>query len=78
MNVKILNLFLIISVLIISSGCQGKTIYLDKIVEVGIPIKCITPNVICEYKNNMTYTEVLNELRRCNKELIKANEVCKQ
>lgn len=77
MNVKILKILLIISGLFLFSGCSQKEIvYVDREVEVKVPVRCITPKVECNFKQ-VTDTEVIQSLLVCIKDLKKSNEVCK-
>lgn len=77
MNAKILKILLIISGLFLFSGCSQKEIvYVDREVEVKVPVKCIAPKVECDF-NKTTDTEVIQSLLICIKDLKKSNEVCK-
>ena len=76
MNAKILKILLIISGLFLFSGCsQKETVYIDRPVEVKVPVKCIAPKVECNF-NQATDTEVIQSLLICIKDLKKSNEVC--
>ena len=75
MNVKILKSFLILSVIILFSGCAKETIYVDRPVEIKVPVKCVVPEVVCN-TNQKTYTEVINEMYRCILEQREAAKVC--
>ncbi|MFY4767445.1 hypothetical protein ACOTV5_02305 [Aliarcobacter butzleri] len=77
MNVQILKLLLILSVLLLFSGCSTKeVVYVDRPVEVKVPVKCIVPETHCNF-NKETDTEVLFSLRKCIEDLKKNSEVCK-
>lgn len=77
MNAKILKILLIISGIFLFSGCSQKEIvYVDREVEVKVPVKCITPKVECNFYQ-VTDTEVIQSLLICIKDLRKSNEVCK-
>lgn len=77
MNAKILKILLIISGLFLFSGCaQKEIVYVDREVEVKVPVKCIAPKVECDF-NKTTDTEVIQSLLICIKDLKKSNEVCK-
>ena len=75
MSVKILKSLSILFVLLITSGC-AKNIYVDRPIEVKVPVKCEVPTVSCQY-NKDTDTEVILELVRCIQELKEASKVCK-
>lgn len=77
MNVQILKLLLILSVLLLFSGCSTKeVVYVDRPVEVKVPVKCIVPETHCNFDKE-TDTEVLFSLRKCIEDLKKNSEVCK-
>ncbi len=79
MNVKILKLCLMIFVIAVFSGCscpKPKPIYIDKPVEVLVPIKCEAPITHCDF-NKSTYTEVIASLRLCIEDFRKNEEVCR-
>ena len=63
MSVKILKILLMIFVLLAISGCTEK-VYVDRPVEVKVPVKAELPKVIC-YPGKPAYTEEIKELRLC-------------
>ena len=76
MNVKTLkNWLMILGVLVISTGCTEK-VYVDRPVEVKVPVKCVVPEVKC-YPGKATYTEEIAEMRICIERYKQAVEVCK-
>lgn len=76
MNVLILKTLLIASVLLLFSGCaQKQIVYVDRPVEVKIPVKCIIPITHCDF-NKETDTEVITSLRTCVEDFRKNSEVC--
>lgn len=76
MNVKRLrNLLMALGLLVISAGCVEK-VYVDRPVEVKVPVKCIVPEVTC-FPNRDTYTEEIAEMRVCIERYKQAVEVCK-
>lgn len=75
MSAKILKALLMIFVSLSLSGCSQKE-YITKTVEVKVPIKCVTPDVVCDF-NKETYTEVLIEMIKCIDRYKMSNEVCK-
>lgn len=77
MNVKILKTLLIVSVLLLFNGCAEKTIYIDRPIEVKVPIECEVPEVHCDF-NKTTDTEVITSLRNCIVDLQHSIEVCKK
>lgn len=76
MNVKILkNLLIVLALLGISTGCAEK-VYVDRPVEVKVPVKCVVPEVKC-FPGKATYTEEIAEMRMCIERYKQAAEVCK-
>ena len=76
MNVKKLrNLLMILGLLGISTGCTEK-VYVDRPVEVKVPVKCVVPEVKC-FPGKATYTEEIAEMRMCIERYKQATEVCK-
>ena len=81
---KLKRLSIILSLLLIStifSGCcigtcKPEIKYVDRPVEVKVPVKCSTPDVNCSFKGD-TYTETIGLMIECIVELKRANEVCK-
>jgi hypothetical protein len=62
-------------VLFILSGCT-KTVYVDRAVEVKVPVKCKVPVPNCPHLSDLNDSEVVFELDWCNGELKKALNVC--
>lgn len=75
MNVKILNSLLMIFVMLAISGCTEK-VFVDRPVEVKVPVKCKVPEVKC-FPGKKTYTEEIKELRMCIERHKQAAEVCR-
>lgn len=76
MNALILKILLIASVLLLFSGCtQKQIVYVDRPVEVKIPVKCIIPITHCDF-NKETDTEVITSLRTCVEDFRKNSKVC--
>ena len=75
MNVKILKVLLMLFVMLVTSGCAEK-VYIDRPIEVKVPVKCLTPEVTC-YPGRATYTEEIKELVMCVERHKQAAEVCK-
>lgn len=64
-----------IFVMLAISGCTEK-VFVDRPVEVKVPVKCKVPEVKCLPGQN-TYTEEIKELRMCVERHKQAAEVCK-
>lgn len=75
MNVKILRNCLIVLGMLGFSGCTEK-VYVDRPIEVKVPVKCKVPEVKC-FPRQSTYTEEIKELRMCVERHKQAAEVCK-
>ena len=77
MNVKILKILSIIFVALLFSACSNKElVYVDRAVEVKVPVKCNVPKTHCDF-NKATDTEVVTSLRTCIEDLRESIEVCK-
>ena len=57
------------------SGCGQKIVYIDKPVEVKVPVKCKVPNVKCSFKAK-TYTGIISKLVECIEKKNAAIKVC--
>ena len=79
MNVKILKALSAVFAVLILTSCscpEPKPIYVDRPVEVLIPVKCVVPDANCSF-NRETDTEVISSLLECIIDLKKNSEVCK-
>lgn len=66
----------IMFVIIVFSGCgKCEPVFIEKIVKVNIPIKCVTPDVNCTFSGNDT--EVVAQMIGCIYEHKQAAKVCK-
>ncbi len=72
------QMFLILFVTLTLTSCSWctKTIYVDREVEVKVPVKCIVPDTECNFDRN-TSTEVVTSMLECIIEMKQAQEVCK-
>ena len=75
MSVKISKCLLMIFVVLGISGCAEK-VYVDRPVEVKVPVKCEVPEVKC-FPGKNTYTEEIKELRMCIERHKQAAKVCR-
>lgn len=76
MSVKRLrNWLMILGILVISTGCTEK-VYVDRPVEVKVPVRCEMPTVTC-FPGKATYTEEIAEMRICIERYKQAIEVCR-
>jgi len=76
MNVKILKALSMIFAILLFSGCSEKIIYVDRPIEVKIPVQCQVSETHCSF-NKQTDTEVVIALRTCIQDLIESTKVCK-
>lgn len=74
MNAMILKSLLMIFVLLGISGCNEK-VYVDRPIEVKVPVKCEVPKVVCT-AGQATYTEEIREMRLCIERYKQAVAVC--
>lgn len=58
------------------TGCAGKTVYVDRIVEVKVPVRCVAPEVEVS-KAGVNDAETLADIIRERDELREANKACK-
>lgn len=75
MNAKILKTLLMIFAILLFSGCSEKIIYVDRPIEVKVPVQCKVPEVHCNF-DKTTDTEVIIALRTCIQDLIESTKVC--
>jgi hypothetical protein len=70
-----LKTFFLIFAILAFSGCT-KTVYVDRVKYVDIPVKCRVPSVECstQGKNDV---EIVSEMIRCIYDLKEAAKVCK-
>lgn len=76
MNVKILKALSMTFAILLFSGCSEKIIYVDRPIEVKIPVQCKVPETHCNF-NKQTDTEVIIALRTCIQDLIESTKICK-
>lgn len=79
MTATLLKTLLIVSAILIIQGCscpKPKPIYIDRPIEVLVPVKCVVPDANCTF-NRETDTEVISSLLECIIDLKKNSEVCK-
>lgn len=77
MNVKMLKILLILFAIFLFNGCCKKEIvYIDRPVEVKVPVSCVVPETKCDFKKD-TDTEVITSLLMCIEDFRKNSEVCK-
>lgn len=74
MSAMILKSLLMIFVLLGISGCSEK-VYVDRPIEVKVPVKCEVPKVVCT-AGQATYTEEIREMRLCIERYKQAVAVC--
>ena len=58
------------------TGCAEKTVYVDRVVEVKVPVRCVVPKVECS-KAGVNDAETLADIIRERDELREANKACK-
>ena len=76
MNVKILKISSILFVALLFSACSNKElVYIDRPVEIKVPVKCNIPETHCDF-NKSTDTEVITSLRTCIEDLRQSIKVC--
>jgi len=77
MIAKSLKVSLVLCVGLISTSCNctPEVKYVDKPVEVKVPVKCVVPDANCSF-DRATDTEVVSSLLECIVEMKRNEEVC--
>ena len=73
--VFILGVSLAVAVMLIFTGCATKTVYVDRIVEVKVPVKCVAPKVV-EAKKQSNHVVTLADIIRERDELRESVKAC--
>jgi hypothetical protein len=63
-------------IIILLAGCADKTIYVDRIVKVDVPVHCLVPDVNSSIKGKNDAESLLNIIKERD-ELREAIQVCK-
>ena len=58
------------------SGCEPKVEYVQVPYEVKVPVKCVAPQVECDF-NRSTDTEVVGAMLECIADMKRSNDVCR-
>jgi len=74
--VFILGALLAVAVMLIFTGCGTKTVYVDRVVEVKVPVKCVIPGVAPAI-SGVNYAVTLADIIRERDSLREAIEACK-
>jgi hypothetical protein len=40
-----LSILLVVVILVIFTGCAEKTVYVDRVVKVNVPVRCVVPDI---------------------------------
>ena len=73
---KTTSLFLTLFMIMVTSGCSTKTIYVDREVEVKVPIKCTVPDTFCSKPGSLKEGTITG-LLACIADLREASKFCK-
>lgn len=71
-----LSLFLVILIMFMFNGCASKVEYVDRIVKVNVPVRCISPDVNKSVQGKNDAESLLGIIRERD-ELREANLACK-
>ena len=71
-----MSVFVIAMILVMFIGCAEKTIYVDRVVKVNVPVRCIAPDVSKSVKGKNDADSLLGIVKERD-ELRKAIEACK-
>lgn len=72
---KILKPLLMVFAILILTGCNCKTEYIEVPKPYAVPTPCVTPDVVCDV--NGSDANVVIGLLKCVVDYKKSNEVCK-
>lgn len=75
-----LQVLLTLFVVLAFSGCCGLVcdpVYVDRPIEVKVPVPCVVPEVLCGPLADLNDSEVVIELYRCIKAHEQAEDVCR-
>lgn len=64
MRVFLISVILVIAILMLSTGCSSKTVYVDRVVEVKVPVPCKMKEVKPAVKGNndaVTTADIVRE-----------------
>jgi hypothetical protein len=71
-----ISVFLVALVMFFFTGCVGKTIYVDRVVKVDVPVRCVAPNVNQSVKGKNDADSLLSIIKERD-ELREAIQSCK-
>lgn len=71
------TIYLMLFAPMVFSGCAQNTVYVDRIVEVKVPVKCVTPKTFCDKEGSLREGS-MNELLSCIYELRESKKVCSE
>jgi hypothetical protein len=71
-----LSVLAVIFILFMMTGCADKTIYVDRIVKVDVPVHCLAPDINSSIKGKNDAESLLNIIKERD-ELREAIQVCK-
>ena len=73
--VFILGASLAVAVMLIFTGCTTKTVYIDRVVKVSIPVRCVIPGVAPAI-SGVNYAVTLADIIRERDELRESVKAC--
>jgi predicted component of type VI protein secretion system len=76
MFVFLLSILLVVTILVVFTGCAEKTVYVDRIVKVDVPVRCVAPDVNQSVKGKNDADSLLNIIKERD-ELRIATQSCK-
>jgi hypothetical protein len=74
--VFLLSILMIVSILAILTGCAEKTVYVDRVIKVNVPVRCVSPDVIQSVKGKNDADSLLSIIKERD-ELRIATQSCK-
>lgn len=70
------SLFFVALIIFLMTGCTEKTIYVDRVVKVNVPVRCIAPNVNQSVQGKNDAESLIGIIQERD-ELRKAIEACR-
>jgi hypothetical protein len=71
-----LSIVLVVIILVMFTGCAEKTVYVDRVVKVNVPVRCVVPDVNQSVKGKNDADSLLGIIKERD-ELRVATQSCK-
>jgi hypothetical protein len=74
--VFLLSILMVVIILVVLIGCAEKTVYVDRVVKIDVPVRCIVPDVNQSIKGKNDADSLLSIIKERD-ELRVATQSCK-